>query len=176
MRKTITCSIYARPPPTPLSNPRPSLNRPAFASTPTPKQGWLQKAHLGITATTGQLADNHDILSLHTFNDLGIHPEADDLVVTPKFGAWRCVCWEMDDGCVYGCIRVSHPTIAPSHPAHKFTPRLISMPSDHTHDTRSAGHGSDGGGADRAGRGYDVQGTLRWLRVYIYMAHPCIYS
>lgn len=42
---------------------------------------------MGITATTGQLADNHDVLSLHTFNDLEIHPEADDLVVTPKFGA-----------------------------------------------------------------------------------------
>lgn len=49
-------------------------------------ENWLRKAHLGLTATTGQLADNHDVISLHTFNDLGLHPEADELVVTPKFG------------------------------------------------------------------------------------------
>ena len=28
---------------------------------------WLSKAHIGITASTGSLADNHDVLSLHTF-------------------------------------------------------------------------------------------------------------
>ncbi|EWM27367.1 mannose-binding 2 [Nannochloropsis gaditana] len=47
---------------------------------------WLRKAHVGLTGTTGQLADNHDVISLHTFNDLDVHPEADDLIVTPKFG------------------------------------------------------------------------------------------
>jgi hypothetical protein len=31
-------------------------------------------------------ADNHDVLSLFTYTDLGFHPEADDLIVTPKFG------------------------------------------------------------------------------------------
>jgi hypothetical protein len=36
----------------------------------TPLQpGWLMKSHIGITASTGQLADNHDILYLKTFSD-----------------------------------------------------------------------------------------------------------
>ena len=30
---------------------------------------WAVKAHLGVTATTGQLADNHDVLSLLTYGD-----------------------------------------------------------------------------------------------------------
>lgn len=30
---------------------------------------WSRKAHIGLTASTGQLADNHDILSLSTFSD-----------------------------------------------------------------------------------------------------------
>jgi mannose-binding lectin 2 len=29
---------------------------------------WLQRAHIGMTATTGQLADNHDVLYLKTFS------------------------------------------------------------------------------------------------------------
>lgn len=49
------------------------------------EEDWATKAHLGITASTGQLADNHDVLALWSFGDLGLHPEADDLLVTPKF-------------------------------------------------------------------------------------------
>jgi lectin, mannose-binding 2 len=30
---------------------------------------WLKDAHIGLTATTGQLADNHDVLSLVTYDD-----------------------------------------------------------------------------------------------------------
>jgi lectin, mannose-binding 2 len=30
---------------------------------------WLSRSHIGITATTGQLADNHDILYLKSFSD-----------------------------------------------------------------------------------------------------------
>lgn len=30
---------------------------------------WLNKAYVGITASTGQLADNHDVLSLLAFSD-----------------------------------------------------------------------------------------------------------
>jgi mannose-binding lectin 2 len=37
-----------------------SLNLPA---------NWLTKAHIGISASTGQLADNHDVLYLKTFSD-----------------------------------------------------------------------------------------------------------
>jgi hypothetical protein len=31
--------------------------------------GWARKAHLGLTATTGGLADNHDVISLKTYSD-----------------------------------------------------------------------------------------------------------
>lgn len=31
--------------------------------------GWLRRAHVGVTASTGQLADNHDILSLGVYSD-----------------------------------------------------------------------------------------------------------
>ncbi len=30
---------------------------------------WARSAHLGLTATTGQLADNHDIISLKSYTD-----------------------------------------------------------------------------------------------------------
>ncbi len=33
------------------------------------QKGWVKKAYIGITATTGQLADNHDVLSLKTYSD-----------------------------------------------------------------------------------------------------------
>jgi mannose-binding lectin 2 len=32
-------------------------------------ENWLVEAHIGFTGTTGQLADNHDILSLEAFSD-----------------------------------------------------------------------------------------------------------
>lgn len=41
------------------------------ASIPTlnlPKD-WLKSSHVGLTATTGQLADNHDILYLKSYTD-----------------------------------------------------------------------------------------------------------
>jgi mannose-binding lectin 2 len=38
----------------------PRLNLPA---------GWLSKSYIGVTATTGQLADNHDIIYLKTSSD-----------------------------------------------------------------------------------------------------------
>lgn len=34
--------------------------------------GWLAKSHVGVTASTGQLADNHDILYLKTFSDAAV--------------------------------------------------------------------------------------------------------
>jgi hypothetical protein len=30
---------------------------------------WPREAHIGLTASTGQLSDNHDVLSLVTFSD-----------------------------------------------------------------------------------------------------------
>lgn len=34
---------------------------------------WARTAHVGVTASTGQLADNHDVLSLVTFSDAAAH-------------------------------------------------------------------------------------------------------
>lgn len=31
--------------------------------------GWAHRAYVGLTATTGALADNHDLLSLKTYSD-----------------------------------------------------------------------------------------------------------
>jgi mannose-binding lectin 2 len=33
---------------------------------------WLVRAHVGITASTGQLADNHDVISLNSFTDSAV--------------------------------------------------------------------------------------------------------
>jgi mannose-binding lectin 2 len=33
---------------------------------------WLVRAHVGITASTGQLADNHDVISLASFSDAAV--------------------------------------------------------------------------------------------------------
>ena len=30
---------------------------------------WLQNAHIGMSASTGQLADNHDVLSITSYSD-----------------------------------------------------------------------------------------------------------
>ena len=33
------------------------------------RSGWIRESHIGFTGSTGQLADNHDIISFHTFTD-----------------------------------------------------------------------------------------------------------
>ena len=33
---------------------------------------WATRAHIGLTATTGALADNHDILALKTYSDQAV--------------------------------------------------------------------------------------------------------
>jgi mannose-binding lectin 2 len=33
------------------------------------ERGWLEKSHIGLTASTGSLADNHDVLGLASFDD-----------------------------------------------------------------------------------------------------------
>ena len=38
---------------------------------------WASRAYIGMTATTGQLADNHDIISLKTYSDQAVL-EADE--------------------------------------------------------------------------------------------------
>lgn len=42
------------------------------------EKGWARKAYVGLTATTGQLADNHDVLSLKTYSDAKVM-EAEEL-------------------------------------------------------------------------------------------------
>jgi mannose-binding lectin 2 len=46
---------------------------------------WLHRAHLGITASTGQLADNHDLLSLEVFDDQFTHLEAEVAQAQPRY-------------------------------------------------------------------------------------------
>jgi mannose-binding lectin 2 len=53
------------------------------------KQDWSKSAHIGITASTGQLADNHDVLSLVTYGDIDAHNK--QLVIAkenPEHRAW----------------------------------------------------------------------------------------
>lgn len=44
---------------------------------------WARRAHLGITGTTGQLSDNHDVISLSTFSDAQVM-EAHEAVSSSK--------------------------------------------------------------------------------------------
>lgn len=41
--------------------------------------GWANKAYVGLTATTGALADNHDVLSLKSFSDLAVLEQEEEL-------------------------------------------------------------------------------------------------
>ena len=45
---------------------------------------WWRSAHLGISASTGQLADNHDILSIETVEGLGNPDEVTEDMSTAK--------------------------------------------------------------------------------------------
>jgi mannose-binding lectin 2 len=38
-------------------------------------ENWLKRAHIGLTATTGQLADNHDVISLVSYSDQSVMEE-----------------------------------------------------------------------------------------------------
>eukprot|EP01039_Chlorochromonas_danica_P003611 gene3612-3954_t len=38
-------------------------------------EGWLARSHIGLTATTGQLADNHDVLYLKSFSNATVLDE-----------------------------------------------------------------------------------------------------
>lgn len=44
----------------------------AIVDNPLLPKDWLKKAHIGITATTGALADNHDVISLQSFSDFEV--------------------------------------------------------------------------------------------------------
>jgi len=49
-------------------------------------QNWARQAHVGVSASTGQLADNHDVLELVTFDNAAEHDEHEALQLsTPKF-------------------------------------------------------------------------------------------
>ena len=50
-----------------------------------PFKGWISQAHIGVSASTGQLADNHDVISVHTYSDTNFHSESDEVLIKPKF-------------------------------------------------------------------------------------------
>lgn len=41
--------------------------------------GWIERSHLGLTASTGQLADNHDIISLKTMTTRGVTADEEEV-------------------------------------------------------------------------------------------------
>lgn len=48
--------------------------------------GWLSRSHIGITATTGQLADNHDVIYLKSFTNATVLEQDEDAEInTPHF-------------------------------------------------------------------------------------------
>lgn len=50
------------------------------------EEDWAEKAYIGLTASTGQLADNHDVLSLVTFSDFAKHDQyTEQMAVRPSF-------------------------------------------------------------------------------------------
>ena len=58
----------------------------AVALPPALDGAWLRRAHVGVTASTGQLADNHDVLSLELNDDWDEHFEMEAaLKNAPKF-------------------------------------------------------------------------------------------
>ncbi len=40
---------------------------------------WVPRSHIGLTATTGQLADNHDIIYLKSFSDAKVLDQAEEM-------------------------------------------------------------------------------------------------
>eukprot|EP01035_Chromulina_nebulosa_P019165 gene19165-25009_t len=42
------------------------------------QKDWLKKAYVGITATTGQLADNHDVISLTSYSDYEVMEKVEE--------------------------------------------------------------------------------------------------
>jgi mannose-binding lectin 2 len=40
---------------------------------------WANRAYIGVTATTGQLADNHDVIALKTYSDQAVL-DADEVI------------------------------------------------------------------------------------------------
>ncbi len=46
--------------------------------------GWLHRAHIGITGSTGQLADNHDVLYLKTFSNAAMLEQVEAEEVNKK--------------------------------------------------------------------------------------------
>lgn len=47
-------------------------------------EDWAKNSHIGITGSTGQLADNHDVISLVTFTDAEKHAEHEAIVLSSR--------------------------------------------------------------------------------------------
>ena len=79
---------------------------------------WAKSAHIGVTASTGQLADNHDVISLTTFSDLVKHDESEALVLsTPSFEKGDGMSQERFERIEGTCSASSLPRAAPSRVA-----------------------------------------------------------
>jgi len=55
--------------------------RECVAPTPLPASldaTWLARSYLGVSASTGQLADNHDVLALDVYSDKQVHNEVEN--------------------------------------------------------------------------------------------------
>lgn len=133
-------TVLALGPSNPGPHPSPPLSiraRPVALSDACPHQSLPSSSRVYVC-----VSDNHDIMALSTYDDLGIHPEADDLVVTPKFGT-----------------PPRHPTHHPYRPLpHVSRPRLVTLV-----DATGPGlvecrprHQPDGGGTGRAAGRHDV--------------------
>ena len=57
----------------------------AFSLPPALNAGWLSRAYLGVSASTGQLADNHDVLELEAFSSQTAHVEAEAAEAEEKY-------------------------------------------------------------------------------------------
>jgi hypothetical protein len=44
----------------------------SVVDSPALPAGWISKAYIGLSASTGALADNHDIISLETFSEFDV--------------------------------------------------------------------------------------------------------
>jgi hypothetical protein len=56
----------------------------ASVENPPLPNDWLSKSYIGLTASTGQLADNHDVIALQSFSDFDVMDEDEETKKTTK--------------------------------------------------------------------------------------------
>jgi hypothetical protein len=53
---------------------------------------WANRAYIGMTATTGALADNHDVISLKTYSDLAVLEAEEEEERVGFLPCWQLFC------------------------------------------------------------------------------------